>query len=335
MIWFTAFVSYEDPVGCGFSVVFRTAASHAFAWQIPPASAPHAPRDAAPRNEEVSDAVHPSCVDDASLGKALRAVRVRRGWSQRELATRSRVSASLVSLVERGHIEPMSLRSLRAVASALEVRLVVLPRWRGGELDRLVKSGHAALHEEVARYLDSMPGWRHAPEVSFSIYGERGVIDILAFHEPTATVLVIELKTELASLEDLLGTMDRRLRLAPRIARERGWEALSVSGWVVIAESRTNRRRVQNHSATLRSAFPADGHAVRTWLRRPVGSVRALSLWTNSNHGARKQEKATRMRVGRPQVPASAGHAARTPELDRDAGSATRRRAVARHAGSN
>ena len=63
-----------------------------------------------------------------------------------------------------------------------------------------------------------LPGWVHAPEVSFAFYAERGVIDILAFHEPTGSLLVIELKTEFVSLEDLLGTMDIRMSHAADIA---------------------------------------------------------------------------------------------------------------------
>lgn len=37
------------------------------------------------------------------------------------------------------------------------------------------------------------------PEVSFSIYGQRGVIDILAWHAATRSLLVIELKTEMCT----------------------------------------------------------------------------------------------------------------------------------------
>ena len=81
---------------------------------------------------------------------------------------------------------------------------------------------------------------------------------------------MIELKTELVSLEDLLGTMDVRVRHAAKIARERGWLAKTVSAWVVFAESRTTRRRVQAHSAVLRSAFPDDGRSVAGWLARPA-----------------------------------------------------------------
>ena len=43
--------------------------------------------------------------------------------------------------------------------------------------------------EHVARLLTAA-GWEVAPEVSFSIYGERGVIDVLARH-PTAGSLLV------------------------------------------------------------------------------------------------------------------------------------------------
>jgi hypothetical protein len=133
--------------------------------------------------------------------------------------------------------------------------------------------------------------------VSFAIFGERGIIDILAFHTPTGSLLVIELKTELVGLEDLMSTMDVRLRHAAAIARERGWHARTVSGWVVLADSATNRRRVAGHSSALRSAFPADGRAMRGWLRNPSGPIRALSFWANSRLATASHEASARRRV--------------------------------------
>ncbi len=179
-----------------------------------------------------------------------------------------------------------------------------------GELDRLLSEGHAALHEELARYLDRLPGWVHAPEVSFAVYRERGVIDILAFHPATGSLLIIELKTELVSLEDLLTTMDVRIRHALRIARERGWGARSVSAWVVFADSSTNRRRVHAHAAALRSAFPADGRAMRGWLSRPVGTVRGLSFWANFSDSTASRTAPARRRVRVRAVAAKARQAA-------------------------
>lgn len=228
---------------------------------------------------------------------------------------RSHVSSSLVSLVERGHLETLSVRACRRVAGALDVRVELGARMRSGELERIVNAGHAALHEGLARQLAGLSGWAHAPEVSFAVFGERGVIDMLAWHEPTGSLLVIELKTELVSLEDLLMTMDVRLRLATRIAAERGWRARSISGWVVMADTRPNRRRAASHSATLRAAFPATGHAMRAWLRQPGQAIRALSFWPISNGGGTNQVAALRRRVRQPRKARQAVQVVATREL--------------------
>jgi transcriptional regulator with XRE-family HTH domain len=239
-------------------------------------------------------------MDDAGVGARLRAVRIRLGWRQRDVAAKAGVSPSLASLVERGHLDRVAIGTVRRIAAALDVRILILPRWRGGDLERIVHAGHEALREEIARYLLGVSGWIQAPEVSFSVFGERGVIDILAYHAATRSLLVIELKTEVASIEDLLVTMDRRSRLAMGIARDRDWNPLSTSAWVVIAESDANRRRVRAHSTTLRSAFPGQGRAIRSWLRRPQGRISALSFWANSNEGGATRRLAARKRVRRP-----------------------------------
>jgi hypothetical protein len=156
------------------------------------------------------------------------------------------------------------------------------------------------MHEELARHLDEHAPWIHAPEVSFSFFGERGVIDILAFHPPSGALLVIELKTELVSFEDLLATMDVRLRHAAKIGLDRGWRATSVSAWVVVAETSPNRRLAKAHLALLKSAFPDDGRRLRVWLGSPIGSVRALSFWRISNGSGANGIPALRRRVRRP-----------------------------------
>lgn len=170
------------------------------------------------------------------------------------------------------------MASLRAIAAPLEVRLELVPRWRGPDLHRLLDSRHAALGSAVVRELRRL-GWDCSPEVSFSVYGERGAIDILAWHGSTGTLLVVELKTVVVDLQELLGGVDRKIRLARRLGRERGWKALSVGGWVVVAEGRTSRRRLGQHRPLVRAAFPVDGRGMRRWLRDPVGGVRALSFW--------------------------------------------------------
>jgi hypothetical protein len=141
--------------------------------------------------------------------------------------------------MERGHLGGQSLDDIRAVAAALDMRIDLVARWRAGDLDRLLNGGHSALHESVARmFRDKVPGWVLAPEVSFAIYGERGVIDILAWHPGRRALLVIELKTDLADMNEVAGTFDRKRRLARQIALERGWDPLTVSAWLIVVDGR-------------------------------------------------------------------------------------------------
>ena len=220
-------------------------------------------------------------MDDIRVGAAFRAVRVRRRWRQEDVAARAGVPRSLVSDIERGHFGTTSLDRLRAVAAALDVRIDLVARWRGGELARLLSSRHSALNESVAGYFERLPGWAQKPEVSFSIYGERGVIDILAYHAASGSLLVIELKTEIVDVNEMVGTLDRKARLASQVARDIGWDARSVSRWLIVTRDKTNQRRIEAHRSMLRAAMPADGHAMRSWLAHPSGRIAALSMWTS------------------------------------------------------
>lgn len=222
-------------------------------------------------------------MDDFRLGTVIRLIRHARGWRQRDLSDKSGVSQSAISRMELGQIGPQSIDSLRAVAAALDMRVDLTPRWRGGDLDRILNRGHSALHESVSRaFRDEFPAWVLAPETSFAVYGERGVIDILAWHPGRRALLVIELKTDLVDMNELLGTLDRKLRLAAGVASGRGWDPVSVSAWLIVADSRTSRRRAAEHEAMLRSALPHDRQTMRLWLRDPVGRVAGLTFWTDT-----------------------------------------------------
>lgn len=250
-------------------------------------------------------------MQDIRLGSAIRLLRQRRAMTQAELGARAGVSKSTVSRIERGHLDSLSVRGIRAVATVLDIRVDVVPRWRSGDVDRLLNRRHSALHELVARWFgEFLPAWALAPEVSFSIYGERGVIDILAWHPGRRALLIIELKTDVVDVNDIAGQADRRRRLARKIAAERGWDPVTVSVWVVVAPSRTNERRIAAHSAMLRAAFPVDGRGVESWLRDPVGPVAALSIWPSSRTGKLGRDLAPTRRVSRPR--ACIGNAART-----------------------
>ena len=221
-------------------------------------------------------------------------------WRQDDLARAAGVSRQTVSRVELGRLDGIPLGSLRRVFAAVDVRVTVTPRGVGAELPRLADAHHAAMHEDMARLFVPFDEWATVPEVTFSFFGERGSIDILAWHARSRSLLVIELKTELVDLQDTVSTLDRKVRLAMKIARERGWEPATVSTWLVIAEGRHNRRSVEQHATVLRSRFPADGHAVMGWLLRPAGRIEGMSFLSSDRSTSTGQRLAPVRRVQRP-----------------------------------
>ena len=226
-------------------------------------------------------------MEDLRFGRIIRAARIKRRWRQEDLCVRAKVSRAAVWRAEHGHVDEMTLASIRRICQSLDIRVELLPRGRGAELDRVINARHSALHESVARVLaHEFPAWLMAHEVSFSIWGERGVIDLLMWHPGRRALLIVELKTELVDTGELIATMDRRRRLADEIAETRGWDPVTVGTWVLMAPSRTNERRIADHRSVLRSAFPADARGIRRWLRDPVDSIDALSPWWGDATGS-------------------------------------------------
>jgi hypothetical protein len=204
-----------------------------------------------------------------------------------------------VSRIERGHLDTVPLRLLRAVAAVLEVRIESVPSWRGGDLERLTNARHTALHGQLAERLAGAAGWESAPEVSFSIWGERGVIDRLAFHAARRMLGVFEVKPDLGDPAGLVGQLDRYRRLAPEIARERGWDVERVSCWAMVADTDTNRRRLRANSALLRGALPANNLAFRAWLADPIAPIHGLVFvaYPHAQTGTRRLSTVKRVRV--------------------------------------
>jgi transcriptional regulator with XRE-family HTH domain len=207
-------------------------------------------------------------MDIARVGRAVRTLRVRRGWRQVDLAAAAGVSRSRVGRIERAEAAGLSLQTVERVAAALGARAELRLRWRGEGLDRLLDEGHATLVERTVHALVAT-GWEVAVEVSFSRFGERGSIDVLAYRPERRALAVIEVKSIVPDLQAMLGSLDRKARLAPIVARERGWRADVVGRILIIWDTRTSRRRVASHAATLAAALPAGTRGVRRWLDDP------------------------------------------------------------------
>jgi transcriptional regulator with XRE-family HTH domain len=173
-----------------------------------------------------------------SVASAIRAIRVRRGLTQLDVARRAGVSRATVSLAERGVLDGMTVGVMMRIAAALDIRVSLTPRWRGGDLDRILDARHAALAERVAAHLSALPGWVLSPEVSFAYYADRGRIDILAWHPITRSVL------------------DMKRRHARKIAAERGCTLRrSASGWWSPEHGRTGGRRTREREGTAGKAI--------------------------------------------------------------------------------
>jgi transcriptional regulator with XRE-family HTH domain len=237
-------------------------------------------------------------MDMVRFGRGIRALRMRRGWRQVDLAATARASQSIVSRIERGLGARIAVETLSTVAEALGARVDVRLNWQGEGLDRLLDHDHARLVELVTRLLRDA-GWDVRAEVTFWIRGERGSVDVLAWHEASLTLLVVEVKSVVPDVQATLATLDRKGRLGSEIAATVGWRPRTIARVLVINASRTSRRRVAAHLATFDAALPDRLVEVRRYLANPNGApLRGLIFLTGSPQApVRHRQQARRQRI--------------------------------------
>jgi transcriptional regulator with XRE-family HTH domain len=206
-----------------------------------------------------------------SIGRSLKAVRRRLGWRQADLAAAAGVSQPTISRIERDRIDGITLGSLRACVAALGGYLFLDLRWQGERIDLLTDADHAALQNQMARQLKEW-GWTVLVEVSFNVYGERGRMDILAYHPVAKVLLVVEIKSRIEDAQETIGRLNIKVRQAPPLAREHGWSIGRVIPALIVADDRTSHRRVGDHPA-LFAGLSLRGRSALRWLRRPGSDV--------------------------------------------------------------
>ena len=184
----------------------------------------------------------------------------------------------MVSRIEHGQFDRYTLATVRRLLKALDASAFVDVRWHGrGDLDRLLDSDHASVVEAwTARPVRA--GWETWNEASFNIYGERGRIDLLAFHPPTGILEVAECKTGLWDKQETLGVLDVKLRLAPKVAAQRGWTVSAVVPALIFLDGRTVRRRLSEHK-TLFARYDTGGKSAHAWVRAPSARVGGLLVF--------------------------------------------------------
>lgn len=235
-------------------------------------------------------------MNDAQVGSVFRAVRIRRGQTQARVAEAAGVSRAAVSLIERGALEGTSLRLIRRVSGALGVSVAVEPHWRGAEMAKLLDENHAVMVRAVVARLTAA-GWQAIPERTFNVWGEKGAIDVLAWHPDYRALLTIEVKTRLADMQDLLSTIDRKRRLAPTLARNFNWKPLTFGTVLVFPDETWARNAVARFEPLFAATLPRRTIEVRRWLKRPAGDIRGIWFLLNDTVGGANRRRRGSMRV--------------------------------------
>ena len=197
----------------------------------------------------------------------------------------------------------MSLDVLEAVAQPLGARVDLRLNFNGEALDRLLDQDHAGLVEIVTGRLRAA-GWEVRTEVSFNIRGERGSVDIVAWHVATRVLLIIEIKSVVPDVQATLFTFDRKGRLGSEIAASLGWRPAAVARLLVIGSSRTSRRRIASHHATFAASLPDRFAAVRRYIASPDPGrpLRGLMFVTGSPRATTRHRQSGRSGSRRTQM---------------------------------
>jgi transcriptional regulator with XRE-family HTH domain len=224
----------------------------------------------------------------SNVAPALRHLRRRRRWRQADLAAMSGSSRGAVSRIERGGLRGVPVGVIERLAEALDASIELTVRWQGEQMDRLIDAGHARLQEQAAALLASN-GWLVRSEVSFNHFGDRGRVDVLAFHPSARTLIVVEVKTAIGDLQETLGRIEVKARLGATLAAAAGWNLpQDVVPALVIADRRAARRTVAQHE-TLFTRYSIRGRAAVAWIRHPRPPAPNGLLWFASlpnSHGA-------------------------------------------------
>ena len=184
----------------------------------------------------------------------------------------------MYSRAERGELAGLTVGSVDRIATALGANLSVEVRYRGGLGDRLVDAAHAALVNYVVGVLRAT-GWLVELEFGFNVFGERGSVDILAWHAASRWLLIVEVKSRFTDLQAMLLSLARKLRLVPDVVRQlRDWDSLTVGRVVVAYGTTANRSILARHAAMFEASLPSGSLAMRRWLRVPSGPIAGVWL---------------------------------------------------------
>ena len=212
-----------------------------------------------------------------TLAHRCRQTRTELDLTQQQLADRVGLKRGYIAMIEGGRANP-SLKAVERLAYALdmEVDLVIRPTRVVGS-PSVRDAVHARCSGHADRRLRSA-GLLVAREVEIVHARSHGWMDLLAFEQRSATLVIVEIKTHL----DDLGSVERQVgwyeRSAFDAARRLGWRPRQVATWLL--ETTANDITIQEHRDIFDGAFPVRARVADAWLRSggspPIGRAIAL-----------------------------------------------------------
>jgi hypothetical protein len=127
-----------------------------------------------------------------------------------------------------------------------------------------------------------------------------GSIDVVAWHPTQHALAIMEVKTRLADLQDLLAKHDRKVRVARRLLpKEQGWRPTFVGRIVVMADGSGTGAAVHRHGAVLDTVLPARSVAIKQWFRRPDTNIAGIWFLRFTGESGAVRPRRSRLAVAR------------------------------------
>jgi transcriptional regulator with XRE-family HTH domain len=203
------------------------------------------------------------------VADAVREARRLVGWTQRELADRARTSHTTIWRMELARGDHLDLATVERVLHALGLRPSLQVDGRHlGDRRRQLDAVHAKVTGFVARRLERH-GWTNRTEVPIGDRPPRGWIDLLAYREGDASLLVEESKTELLDVGATQRSLAYYERESLAVARGLGWRPRRVITLLAALDSRAVASVIVENRQLLARAFPNPVQDLAAWIADP------------------------------------------------------------------
>lgn len=184
------------------------------------------------------------------------------------LGRQAGISRQMVAAVQAGNANP-TLSVLVDLLDGVGVDVEIVVRRTGVVIaSRQHDGAHATCSSYIQRRLQSA-GWQVRREVRIDSGRYHGWIDLLAFHESSGTLLVIEIKTRIDDLGAIERSMDWYVREGRAAARGLGWRPTRVVPWLLALATDEVESQLRTNRTAIDSAFPIRAPAMDLLVGQP------------------------------------------------------------------